>query len=157
MVLFDEPVSSVIEQDPPVCLSDGTRVLKVLVQLPEGGTRAPNFALRGASLKSLKKSGDNRWAIEAAPERGRLEAVLTIVNGEQVTDYPLTIAPRTNVNLDKNRATDEADFSLFLAAAGAGKALAYDLNGDGKRDYVDDYIYTANYLVANRVDTMKKK
>lgn len=153
MALFEAPVSPVIEQDPLICLSDGTMLLKVLVQLPEGGTSAPNFALRGASLKSLKKRGDNRWSIEAVPETGRLEAMLTIVNGEQVTDYPLTIAPRITVNLDKKPATDEADFSLFLA----GKTPADDLNGDGQRDYVDDYIYTANYLAAKGVEKIKKK
>ena len=153
LALFEAPVSSVIEQDPLICLSDGTMLLKVLVQLPEGGTRAPNFALRGASLKSLKKSSDNRWAIEAVPEKGRHEAMLTVVNGEQVTDYPLTVAPRINVNLDKNRVTDEADFTLFLT----GKAPGYDLNGDGERDYVDDYIFTANYLAATGVEKIKKK
>ena len=36
----------------------------------------------------------------------------------------------------------EADFAEYLA-----KPLKYDLNGDKKFDAVDDYIYSANYIV----------
>lgn len=157
MALFDQPVAATIKQDPPICIADGNATLMVLVELPASGSHAPNFALRGASLKSLKKQGDNRWVMEAIPDAGRVEATLTIVNGEQVIDYPFTVAPRADVNVDRNRVSDEADFSLFLSKAGADQKPAYDLNGDGSRDYVDDYIYTANYLEAGGDRKDKKK
>ena len=157
VALFDQPVAALIKQDPPICISDGKMMLTVLIDLPESGSTAPNFALRGASLKSLKKQGDNRWMIEAAPDAGRVDATLTIVNGDKVADYPFTVAPRVDANVDRKGATDDADFSLFLSTSGTDKALAYDLNGDGRRDYVDDYIYTANYLVAGGGKGDKKK
>lgn len=146
IALFKQPVMPSIKQNPSVFIADGTTVLEVLVELPERGSQAPNFALRGASLQSLRKQGDNTWMIKAVPESGRVDAVLTVVNGENIVDYPFTIAPRVDVNLDKKGAVDEADFALFLATAGAGKAPSFDLNGDGRRDYLDDYIFTANYL-----------
>lgn len=156
MALFDQPVAASIKQDPAICINDGKMMLKILIDLPESSMHAPNFALRGASLKSLKKLGDNRWMLEAYPDAGRVEAMLTIVNGEQVTDYPFTVAPKADVNIDRNGVTDEADFSLFLSRMGTGNVLAYDLNGDGRRDYVDDYIYTANYLVVHGDKKSKK-
>ena len=157
MALFDEHVAAFASQHPPICLSDGNMTLKVLVELPESGNHAPNFALRGASLKSLKRQGDNRWMIEAAPEPGRVEATLTIVNGEKVVDYSFTISPRVDVNVDRKGAADEVDFSLFLSKVGTDSSPAYDLNGDGRRDYVDDYIYTANYLLAVGGNRARKK
>ncbi|ABB32080.1 pentapeptide repeat protein [Geobacter metallireducens GS-15] len=154
--LFDEPVATSIKQDPAICITDGKMMIKVLLELPESGSNAPNFALRGARLTSLQKQGDNRWLIEAVPEAGKIEATLTIVNGEKIVDYPLTVAPRVDVDVDKNGVTDEGDFSLFLSKNGAAKVPAYDLNGDGKHDYIDDYIYTANYLTAGGGKKNKK-
>ncbi|GLI39004.1 hypothetical protein [Geobacter hydrogenophilus] len=157
LALFDEPVATSIKQDPPICIADGKTMIKVQIELPDSGNDAPNFALRGAGLKSLKKLGDNRWLIEAIPEAGRFEATLTIVMGEKIVDYPFTVAPKADINLDRNGVTDEADFLLFLSKVGTDKAPAYDFNGDGKRDYVDDYIYTANYLVEREGNKNKKK
>lgn len=146
--LFDQPIAATIRQEPPVCIADGKKSLKVTVELPAENQQAPNFALRGASLKALKKLGDNRWVIEAVPDAGKVEAILTIVNGERMTDYPFTIAPRVNIDIDKNGVVDRADFSLFISKVGTDASPAFDLNGDGQRDYEDDYIFTANYLVS---------
>ena len=49
----------------------------------------------------------------------------------------------------KGGGLSEADFNLFLRGAGKAKAPLYDLNGDARRDYIDDYIFTANYIVAS--------
>ncbi len=156
IALFKQPVMPSIKQNPSVFIADGTTVLEVLVELPERGSQAPNFALRGASLQSLRKQGDNTWMIKAVPESGRVDAVLTVVNGENIVDYPFTIAPRVDVNLDKKGVVDEADFALFLATAEPGKTPTFDLNGDGRRDYVDDFIFTANYLAVAGAEGARK-
>ncbi|RNC68737.1 MAG: hypothetical protein ED859_09450 [Desulfuromonadales bacterium] len=146
--IFSVPVAATIRQEPPIFINEGNASLKILVDVEGTEKSAPNFALRGASLKSLKKDAGKRWIVEAMPEVGRLDATLTIVNGERMMDYPLTIAPRADVNIDKKGSVDEADFKLFLSQRGTEKVPSFDMNGDGKRDYVDDYIFTANYLVA---------
>jgi hypothetical protein len=64
-----------------------------------------------------------------------------VLSDEHVTEYPLTIAPAI-----PNAASTEAEFADFLKDAATIPAQ-HDVNGDGKYDGVDDYIYTANYLV----------
>ncbi len=64
-----------------------------------------------------------------------------VLSDDHVTEYPLTIAPAI-----PNAASTEAEFAAFLKDADKTPAQ-HDVNGDGKYDGVDDYIYTANYLV----------
>jgi hypothetical protein len=40
----------------------------------------------------------------------------------------------------------EEDFNRYLKERETAKSPQFDLNIDGKRDYLDDYIFTANYL-----------
>lgn len=155
MALFAEPVAATITQDPAICLSDGKNTVRITVDLGENGV-APNFALRGASMKSLGKDG-SKWVVVALPQARRFDATLTVMVGERVIDYPLTIAPPVDVNIDKSDAPGENDFNLFLKEKGTDKASRFDLNGDGKRDYVDEFIFTANYLVAGNTAKGKAK
>lgn len=155
LALFGESVSATIKQDPPIGLSDGKTAITITVDLGENGI-APNFGFRGASLKSLGKDG-SKWEVVALPEARRFDATLTIMVGERVIDYPLTIAPPVDANLDKNDALGERDFALFLKEKGTDKSPRFDLNGDGKRDYVDEFIFTANYLVAVKAAKGKAK
>ncbi|WP_298432873.1 cohesin domain-containing protein [Geobacter sp.] len=143
--LFAEKVVGNIIQAPPIALSDGKKTVTLKVDLGESGA-APNFALRGATLKSLGKDG-SKWVVVVLPEARRTDAVLIIVAGERMIEYPLTVAPPVDVNIDKGDALTEKDFNLFLKEKGTDKAPRFDLNGDGERDYVDDFIFTANYLV----------
>ncbi|KIE42176.1 hypothetical protein SE37_05855 [Geobacter soli] len=155
MALFKEPVADTISQEPAICLTDGKTAVRITVDLTGGEKAAPNFALRGAALKSLKKGGENRWLVEALPEAGAVEATLIIVTGRKMVEYPLTVAPRADVDMDGKGRVTEADFLLFLARKPAGSSRSFDLNGDGKVDYLDDYIYTANYLVATEEQTTR--
>jgi len=59
----------------------------------------------------------------------------------------IVVAPKAAVDLDRSGSVTEADFKLFLSDRGTAKKTKFDLNGDGKRDFVDEYIFTANYLV----------
>lgn len=144
--LFHKPVADTITQVPAICLADGKTVVKVLIELAAGEKNAPNFALRGASLKSLKKDAKH-WVVEALPEAGRYDASLTVVSGERMVDYPLTVAPPLESPVDKKLLATATGFAQFISQRGSDKAPAFDVNNDGKRDYLDDYIFTANYLV----------
>lgn len=59
---------------------------------------------------------------------------------------PLTITPKISMKPTGAGAITEADFTNFLKAGKTAKTKKFDLNGDGKRDYIDDYIFTANYV-----------
>jgi hypothetical protein len=49
----------------------------------------------------------------------------------------------------KKLSFSEAETSAFLKDQGAEKPM-FDLNRDGKHDYIDDYIYTGHYLLNNK-------
>lgn len=142
MNLFQKPVSGIISQDPAIVVSDGKAKLRLIVDLPSGSSTAPNFAMSGAKMSSLK-SGDapGRWIVEAVPNKNVVKASVTILQGGSVLEYQLTVVPPTTAISGK-----EADFADFLKDSGS-KVPRFDLNADGKHDYLDDYIYTAHYLV----------
>lgn len=135
MALFRKEVAPTITQEPEIALSDGSTKILVHVTLTATNDQSPNFALNGASLVSLKR-GDTAgtWLIEALPRANTYKASLTILSGASVTEFPFTIAPPiTDV------ATKEDGFAAFLRKPA-------DLNHDGTYDYIDEFIYTANYL-----------
>jgi hypothetical protein len=145
IALFKQPISPSFRQEPFVALSDGTTTVTIVADLPAEAGSSPNFALNGAKLVSLKKDDASlTWFIEALPVKGALNASLMILSEDRVTEYPLTIAPAIS-----NAASTEAEFAAFLKDADNTPAQ-HDVNGDGKYDGIDDYIYTANYLVGQQ-------
>ena len=137
--LFKTEVAPIISQEPSVVLSDGKTTVKIIVSLSSQDGKSLNFALNGSKLISLKKDEESdRWIIEALPQANTYNASLTIRNGNDVTEYPLTVAP-----FIKSVTINSTDFTAFLKNHGK----AADLNGDGRHDYIDDFIYTANYIV----------
>ncbi len=142
IALFKQPISPNLRQEPFVALSDGTTTVTIVADLSAMAESSHNFALNGAKLVSLKKDeASSTWFIEALPVKGALSASLMVLSEDHVTEYPLTIAPAI-----RNAASTEAEFAAFLKDA-AKTPAQHDVNGDGKYDGVDDYIYTANYLV----------
>ena len=135
-------------QEPPLVLSDGKANVRVLVELPITDKYAPSFAVKEAKLVSLKKTGDSAWEVDVLPNKGTFEAAVIILHDGKTIRLPLTVAPPLSANpqIGKLGKLTEADFNTFLKERGTDKAPSFDLNGDGKRDYIDDYIYTANYL-----------
>jgi hypothetical protein len=133
-------------QQPLVALSDGKSSVKASVEVSAGKT-SPRFALKGAKLVSLKKSGASTWVVEAVPAKGVFEATITVLQDGATREIPLTVAPPlpAGFKIAGDKLT-EADFERFLNGRGTDKAAGFDLNGDGKKDYVDDYIFTANFL-----------
>jgi hypothetical protein len=135
-------------QEPPLVLSDGKTIVKVFVDLPATGKVAPNFALKEAKLVSLKRSSDSTWVVEVLPNKGTFDAAVIVLEDDKTVKLPLTVAPplSADIKIGKGGVLSEADFISFLKERGTEKAPRFDLNGDGKRDYIDDYIFTVNYL-----------
>ncbi len=134
--LFSNEISPAVHQEPAVVLSDGTTPVKILVKLAASGDRSPNFSLNGAKLLSLKKGDPSTWIVEALPKAGVMQATLTILTEGDLIEYPLTLAP-----VVAGVSSADTEFAVFLADP------KRDLNGDGRHDYQDDFVYTANFLI----------
>ena len=144
LALF-EPAPS-CKQEPPVLLADGKGTVKVTIsQVPAGKT--PTFSFKGARYVSCKKLAEDEWLVEARPDKGAVSATITLAADGKTREIPLVVSPKASVDLLVAGSSAEADFLLFLNDRGTPSAPKYDLNGDAKRDYLDEYIFTANYLV----------
>lgn len=144
--LFNAPVSAGIRQQPEIVLSNGAAMVSIALSLPPQENAAPNFAFNGARLLSYVQIKKNEWLIEALPETGVMKAELIVLSNGAALEIPLTVAPPlpAEVNLS------EKGFITFLGGKDSAAKPLLDLNGDGRRDYLDDYIFTANYLVGRR-------
>lgn len=144
--LFERDPAASFSQVPALAVADGKASVTVTIA-KASGNKAPNFAFSGARYLSLQRPADDQWQVAVMPEQGALRASISVLTNGAVQELPLTVTPRAAVDLDQSGKVTEADFLLFLKAAASGKAPGFDLNGDGKRDYQDEYIFTANYLV----------
>lgn len=149
--LFDKQIAPNIRQEPAIATSDGKTPLKVLIKLGNASDKSPNFALNGAKLVSLNKDNSSTWIIEALPQIGISQASLTIMTDSSTIEYPLTLAPPV-----ESVSTSMADFVIFLNDSGAASPK-FDLNKDKKHDYLDDFIYTANYILKKNAAEKTKK
>ena len=148
MDLFKPAEGANYRQQPPVALSDGVTSVKLLVTVPKTAKSAPNFALKDAKLVSLRRDSDGAWIVETKPVKGTSTATVTMLLDGVMSEMPLVVSPTADITVVKpGVAPTEAEFSQFLKERGTDKAPRFDLNKDGKRDYLDDYIFTANYLV----------
>lgn len=169
-------------QEPPIALADGQSTVKLTVNVAasaQGGM--PSFAVKGAQVLSIRAGEKGNWIIEAQPVKGAYQGALTVLTADAMIEYPLILAPPADIDLDKSGKIEETDFEIYLksyissavpaeeskegtpdaagdaVAPGAGTPaeVKRDLNGDGREDYIDDYIFTANYLVAQRSQQAK--
>jgi hypothetical protein len=79
--------------------------------------------------------------LEVLPKKNSIKASITILTDATITTFPLTVIP-----VAKEVAITEATFAVFLKDAGTQKPK-FDLNSDGVHDYLDDYVYTGQYLI----------
>ena len=143
-MLFDKKVAQTIHQEPAILLSDGQSRATLTIDIPARITSSPNFAVNGGRLVFFKqdKQSKDRWTVEIQPEAGTVRATVTIIAGAEEFEYPLTVAPpaKTALTLDEN------GWNRFLKEVGTTAAPLHDLNKDGMRDYMDEYIFVANHL-----------
>ena len=146
--LFEQDKKAPFRQEPAVLLPDGAATVKVYFSLDVSAEGTPELAMIAGTLLSLKRDGGkpDAWVAEIRPAKGEGAAQLIVAGSDTALEIPLALAPKVNVDLDKSAKVTAADFSLFLKKRGTQKAPAFDLNADGRRDYIDEYIFTANYL-----------
>ncbi len=158
--LFNQEYIIGCRQDPPVALSDGkTAVLVTFISLP-GNLTLSDVAVTGAKLISLSSDPDNTntWNVKLIPQEGGYQASIAVLQGKLKMIYPLTIAPKINVRFSQAGKPTKADFNRYLARRATAKPSGPDLNSDGKWDYRDDYILTANYLFTiEKAEQIKSK
>jgi hypothetical protein len=143
--LFKGNDAATFTQSPAIAISDGKSTVKVIIS-KVSGEKAPTFTFDSARAVSVHSLGEGEWEVIAKPQKGVLKASIVMLSNGVAQEIPLTVAPKAETVLSKSGAP-EADFQLFLNDRGTASAPSYDLNGDGKHDYQDDFIYTANYLV----------
>lgn len=148
--LFEQDNRSWCRQDPPVALSDGKTVVRVTFIATPGNKTPSDVAVMGVRLISLKKEPDitNTWVAELTPETGEYQASLEVFQGDVKMVYPLTIAPKATMGRAPSGAMTKVDLYRYFAGRGPAFSTGFDANHDGKSDYLDDYIMTANYLAA---------
>jgi hypothetical protein len=150
-LLFDKKVAQTIHQEPAILLSDGVSKATLTVDIPARITSSPNFAVNGGRLVSFKqdKQSKDRWIIEVLPEAGAVRVTVTTIVGAEEFEYPLTVAPPVKTALK----LDEAGWNSFLKEVGTSSAPQHDLNNDGLRDYVDEFIFVVNYIARKSAPT----
>lgn len=148
--LFNETGSKQYRQEPDVALSNGDTI-RLFIVFTENFDRAPNFAMHGARLIKLHTE-NSEWVLDVLPEKGTIKSSVTLMLPDYEVEIPLTVAPP----MDKAVEPGEKQFQMFLKETGTVKAPRYDLNSDGKRDYLDDYIFTANYIVKRDLSKQPK-
>lgn len=143
-MLFDKKVAQNIHQEPAILLSNEQSRATLTIDIPVRIISSPNFAVNGGKMVSFKedKRIKGRWTVEVLPDAGAIRATLTIIAGAEETEYPLTIAPPAKTALT----LDEIGWNRFLKEVGTTAAPLHDLNNDGVRDYMDEFIFVANYL-----------
>lgn len=155
MALFDADPAAPFKQTPRIVLADGDGIAQVTVSKVTPG-KTPSFSFIAARYVSFKKVADTVWSVEAKPIVNTYKAGVLFFDDGRARQIPLTVAPKLRMDLIGSGQGSEEDFAHFLKTRGTAKAPQFDLNGDRKRDYVDDYIFTANYLVAREKEKAEK-
>jgi hypothetical protein len=153
--LFESVTTPGVTQIPPVVLTDGKTPAKLSIQAPAVDKPVSSFYLKNAKLVSLNMDGA-AWVVEVLPDRDVYEASVTVQSNGTTTEIPITVAPPMGTDAGSAIGPDEKEFTMFLKERGTEKAPMFDLNKDGKRDYIDDYIFTANFLVKRNITPQTK-
>ena len=149
MPLFDtEAVRKAgVVQTPEIAVSDGKKKVSVKIELAASGL-VPNFSLRGANLKTIRTITDKVWELDALPKKDKFDVRFSVLMGSEHADIPLTVIPTLAASVNKETlGLSEAGVNALLAKGETKGKLVYDLNVDGRQDFVDDYILVAHYLL----------
>lgn len=148
VALLAPPPLASYTQTPRVVIADGKATVTLAITINVGDA-PPRFSFGDCSYVSYSRT-EKGWEIQARPDRGAVSASIALLYNGQRQEFPLVVAPAVQLAKSGQKSVTEDDFRRFLAGRGTEAAPRFDLNKDGKRDYVDDYIYTANYLVQTK-------
>jgi len=140
------PEGKEVLQNPQIAISDGTQQVTILLVVSGDSGEVPSFILEKAQLIEVQPE-ERGWLLTLLPNKGTLHARVHVASESFSIDYPLAVAPPLSAAL-QGIAVDQAGFSRFLSERGTRKAPKFDLNGDGERNYIDDYIFAANLLAS---------
>lgn len=149
--LFDRKALSAagVIQTPDIVVTDGVSLVTVALELANE-TDAPSFSLKGANMKSIREVSGNKWELEALPQKNKSDVRLSIIiNGERIETALVAVPPLNQVGVALLALSDAA-LDDQLAKPHTDNTLAYDVNSDGKQDYLDDYILVAHWLLKQK-------
>jgi len=153
--LFNPEPGQIVQQEPAILIADGESIVALRVELPLSLKETPSFSLRKASMVSLHQNDDGSWLIQARPHKNSIESHLSVNCDGGTVLFPLVVAPPIDPALVNRGNPTESALSGYLKSKETGPGGGLDLNGDGKIDYVDDYIFTANFLAGQKDSKLK--
>ncbi len=144
-----------IVQTPDIVVTDGESLVTVAIELTNE-TDTPSFSLKGANLKSIRQMSDNKWELDALPQKDRSDVRLSIILGDERTEISLVAVPPINQTGALLLSLSDAALDDQLAKPLTNNNPAYDMNSDGKQDYLDDYILVAHWLLKQKLSVKKE-
>ena len=158
--LFDAHVmqQAGIVQIPAIAVSDGGASVDVRLSSAVSGV-APTFSFRGANLKTLQQLPDGTWELQAIPQKGKCVVYLSINSGDELVDLPLTVILPASASFAQSTGqfSESSVAALLTAADRKTDEIFYDMNVDGKQDFLDDYILVGHYLLNRTTDPISTK
>jgi len=148
--LFTPAADQSVRQEPSVAVSDGESVVVIHVDLSAALKDSPSFSFMNAGMVSLEPTEDGGWLIGLIPKKGVMDARITVSFEGSTLMYPLVVVPPIDPLLLTLNGSQEAALIRFLKPNDGARDPRFDLNGDGRFDYIDDYMFTAHYLAAGR-------
>lgn len=144
--LFDRGDSRVtgLAQHPEIAVSDGKQKVTVKITL-QAGSGVPAFSLKGANLKGLKSVSDKLLELDVIPQKGKYDVRISIEIQKKIVEIPLLVVPPISLNIIE--LSDQVLEKMLFKPDAKNNPLTYDLNVDGKQDYLDDYILVAHWLL----------
>lgn len=135
-----------VVQSPAIVVSDGKSLVTITVELPHE-VDTPSFTLKGANLKSIRRVSDRKWELVALPQKGKYDVRLSILLKGEHAEVPLVSVPPAGKAVAVMTALPAAALDALLAKPVTNNKPSYDLNSDGRQDYLDDYILIGHRLL----------
>jgi hypothetical protein len=140
--------AAAIKQNPDVVLSDGRTLVELTVTVKTSENIAPSFACIESRLISVNQPQAGTYKLVILPDTGSWKSAVVIQLGGSITTVGLSVAPPLSGGTDHSI----KGFAEYLKNSDADPKLLSDLNSDGRSDYQDEYIRTANVLAARNAD-----
>jgi hypothetical protein len=143
--LFDRSPGDRNLQEPPVLLSDGKTLVRIVPALLRDSADAPDIALSDAKLVNLAREDGRGWVITALPNKGTWDARLIIRTGGKIYELPLVLAPPVKIG----NGIAEKNFLAELDRFRSERIAAGSWEGKPNRQALLEYVFTANCLASS--------